>query len=68
MEPLKRFPTNKTMSSYSREPIKKNHENLEGLSHYTFKTEQLGMWGVRFPRFAFSEVIDVAKYECVRIQ
>ena len=62
------FIYDKTMSMYFRESIKKNNEKSEELSHSVFQTEQFEQIGFNYPNFVFSELIDVAKYWCVRVQ
>ena len=46
------FISDKTMSRYSREFIKKNNENIGELSHSIFKHNSFNRSGVNFPIFA----------------
>ena len=54
------FISDKIMSRYSTEYIKKNSERLE--------EDILNRSGVKFHNFAFQELNDVAKYGCEKVQ
>ena len=55
------------MSRYFRDSIKKNSEKLKNYLNPFSKQNSLNRSGVNFPNFAFSELIDVAKYGRVRV-
>ena len=56
------------MSRYSKESFKKNNEKKENYFIMFSKQNSLNRSSVYFPSFAFSELIDVGKYGCVRAQ
>ena len=56
----------KTVTSHSLEPPSPSL-TFSAIKTFKCKTKQFEQAEIEFPNFAFSEIIDAAKYGCVRV-